>query len=644
MSIHSYSIQIIIIFIVYIHYMQIGKLQLHVPRLSVFKKDNSDRTALKEKKRKEEKTPTISRRRTTGSEILQAAPSSPSFPPPPSFSHTFPIEDASTDKYHHLLKKEERPLKRQSLLTRALHRSSTSISSKLSPSTKASLSRKKSLSPETSRPEGRDIMAENESAVVKQEDNSDPLEKEIEKSLGRKRCISFGPPPDTAPHHHRHHKYFQHHKPRSASASAVLTAFIRPLTPKSKRRGENGDGDRTKPPADSEAVHRAYTYLLTSSSSVSGSIQAGDGHSVTDGAPLIGGLGSFEANETTSPSESNRNHGDEDWLIKDDDCREGDIITVEGCPSRDMAIRDPRKESEAGTGKEKEEDKEQQDDSSEASSVLSDIDDPAEDEFPWARSFVTVASTPEDCEPPRSGYRRLSIPEHAKPMSSSSVPGSEGQMSLPRSIGSEQFVCGLLDEDRPMEGTRNLNSPKIPLERQRPEAACLPQDIDPSFPVTTDTEDENYNESGDSFSEDASDSDRQSSPGMFSSDAMEYGGKIYPPSPSGRAQKSRRSESDRIGHGRRREHAPPHLNFSVSPPLPPVLPHTSSFTHTISDDLPRTPVPSEGLEDKERRVHSSHSTNPINIETTAAARQEKLKEKSSWLRLDHRREQNRISA
>lgn len=632
--------------------MQIGKLQLRIPGLSALKKKKSDRT-VPEETGKEEKTQ-HARRRTMEPAIPQAASSSQysssmSSPTPLHFSNTFPIQGENGNHRHDSPKTEDPVQRRQSLLTRALRRSSMSLSSKLSPLSRTSLSRKStatmgsstsSSSPKTSRSSTQDAVVPNGHSVAvveeEEEDDADSHEKEIEAKLGRKRCISFGPPPATSHHEHDndHYHYNRSDKLRSASESVALSAgpstFAYPSLSRPMSRPRNRNRDSAVPSAASPgASQRSLTYPLTSSENA--------GRSLKGGAPLIRGLGPFKPNETTSFNEFDCDEGDDDWMVADADCHEGDIITVEDCFRKDLAISKLGEEAEAE--EKEEEDGNERDDSSAASSLVSGNGC----EFPWAHSYLTKASTPEDCEPSKPVDRSL-------PRSSPSSSNSGGQISLPRSTGSVDFVCGTLDEDKPLKETdMPPSSTEIPGGRKIPDSACLPQDIDPSFPVS-DTEYETNNESDYSSSEQRRDNKsnnsnngrRQSLPVVYSPGITERGDKIYAPVPANNhSEEPSRADNGPLFH--RRSHAPSHID--LSPPPPPVLPHTSSFTHTVSDALPRTPMPPVEPEDEEEcKVHTHRPSNPVSIGTKLAMRQQKVKEKISRLRLNHRREQRRVSA
>ncbi|KAL2815841.1 hypothetical protein BDW59DRAFT_153548 [Aspergillus cavernicola] len=230
------------------------------------------------------------------------------------------------------------------------------------------------------------------------------------------------------------------------------------------------------------------------------------------------GLGKFEDSEATRFHEFGSSfEEDAEWVTRTADYKEK--ITLNDCMKKENAIRKLAEEAEEEALEEEDDDADLPDDSSTMHDFSSDEDDGNESdneagfaesdesdegseyEF-WAPASTTAATSPLD--PPRFTFSRRDsamsfdsmTEDHSRQNWPPALAGkgiSTGRpIKIPRMRpgtpdlpDSTDFVCGTLDEDRPLEAAY-----KSCLEQRRlSKQVVIPQDIDPSFP-TSDIEDD----------------------------------------------------------------------------------------------------------------------------------------------------------
>ncbi|KAL4928521.1 DUF2457 domain-containing protein [Aspergillus undulatus] len=228
------------------------------------------------------------------------------------------------------------------------------------------------------------------------------------------------------------------------------------------------------------------------------------------------GLGKFEDSEATRFHEFGSSfEEDAEWVNESADYKEK--ITMNDCMKKENDIRKLAEEAEEEASDEDDDDADLADDDSTMHDFSSDEDDGNESdneagfadsdesdegseyEF-WAPASTTAATSP--LEPPRLTFSRRDsamsfdsmTDDHARPKWPPALAGkSQGRpIKIPRVRpgtpdlpDSTDFVCGTLDEDRPLEAAYKSFVEQRRLSKQ----VVIPQDIDPSFP-TSDIEDD----------------------------------------------------------------------------------------------------------------------------------------------------------
>jgi hypothetical protein len=354
----------------------------------------------------------------------------------------------------------------------------------------------------------------------------DSNETSVEANLGRKRCISFACRP----------KADSNNKPAAPPACqpSPPTVTAAPEPPKRKStltfvcpgRQAATSIQRERSPARKAAFRPkcrgSPAPVARKASSDAGSSKQKDVKEITaitvpKGVPTSG-LGKFEESEATRFHEfASSIDEDDEWVTKSTEYSEK--ITLNDCMRKEIAIRRLGEEAEEEAEEEDEDDdiEDLADDDSTVHDFSSDDgnesdneagfaesdesdDDSSDYEF-WAPS-VTVPETnvPSiDIFPPIMERRASNTSfdsmtdEHQSwlPAPVQRLPGRRPSRNLrmrpgtPNLPDSTDFVCGTLDEDRPLEAAY-----KSCMEQRRLEKHVLiPQDIDPSFP-TSDPEDE----------------------------------------------------------------------------------------------------------------------------------------------------------
>lgn len=232
------------------------------------------------------------------------------------------------------------------------------------------------------------------------------------------------------------------------------------------------------------------------------------------------GLGKFEESEATRFHEfASSVDEDDEWVTKTTEYSEK--ITLSDCMKKEIAIRRLGEEAEQEAEDEEDDDVEDladddstvhdfsSDDGNESDNEagFADSDDSDDDgsnyEF-WAPSAIAPEPNTQPIEVfPPTIQRRISntsidsfTDDHQKwlPAPVQRVPGRRPSKQLrmrpgtPNLPDSTDFVCGTLDEDRPMEVAYKSCMEQRRLSKHVP----IPQDIDPSFP-TSDPEDNDGN-------------------------------------------------------------------------------------------------------------------------------------------------------
>ncbi|CBF89539.1 hypothetical protein AN0412.2 [Aspergillus nidulans FGSC A4] len=233
------------------------------------------------------------------------------------------------------------------------------------------------------------------------------------------------------------------------------------------------------------------------------------------GVPMKG-LGKFEDSEATRFHEFGSSfEEDAEWVNREADYK--DKITLNDCMKKENAIRKLAEEAEEEALDEEEEDADLPDDSSTLHDFSSDDDDGNESDNEagfaesdesddgseygfWAPASTTAATSPLE-------HPRLPISRRDSAMSFDSMNEEHPRTNWPPALAgkptgrpikiprlrpgtpdlpdSTDFVCGTLDEDRPLEVAY-----KSCLEQRRlSKQVIIPQDIDPSFP-TSDIDDD----------------------------------------------------------------------------------------------------------------------------------------------------------
>lgn len=359
----------------------------------------------------------------------------------------------------------------------------------------------------------------------------DSNETSVEANLGRKRCISFAcrpkadesneqkprappsprsSPPTTEEPPAQEPTQKQPQPPKRQSTLTFVcpgrqSAISRERSParklafRSKCRGSPAPVAR-KPSPDRPASSKEVTAVT-----------------IPKGVPTSG-LGKFEESEATRFHEFASSVGEDDeWVTKSTEYSEK--ITLNDCMKKENAIRRLGEEAEEEAQDEEDEDDDVEDLADDDSTVhdfssddgnesdneagfadSDDSDDEGSDYEFWAPSVTLSESTtqPLDVFPPAMERRASNTSfdsmtdDHQKWLPAPVQRSTGGRPSknlrmrpgTPNLPDSTDFVCGTLDEDRPLEAAYKSCMEQRRLSKHVP----IPQDIDPSFP-TSDPED-----------------------------------------------------------------------------------------------------------------------------------------------------------
>jgi hypothetical protein len=353
---------------------------------------------------------------------------------------------------------------------------------------------------------------------------SDPNESKLEADLGRKRCISFAcarrveQPKEAEKKPATDIKNTNSNVAEPPKRKSVLT-FACPSRHTESNKNCNSHRKASPAPRTRGSPAPSSRHHLPSQNTTPPKME-GPAQSVSQkpGSIHPSGLGKFQ------PSEETRFHEFASELDEVDGWMAGpaehkDKITLNDCLKKENAIRKLGEEAEAeAIEEEQEEDLADGDDDadtvhdfssddgneSDNEAGFADSDDESDDdsqyEF-WAPSTTTAATSADNLEFVRlnTAERRnsnISLDSLKQDSSTSRRPSTSAQtktarrpINIPRPDtpdlpDSTDFVCGTLDEDRPLEAAYI----SCMEERRRKKHVVIPQDIDPSFP-TTDPED-----------------------------------------------------------------------------------------------------------------------------------------------------------
>lgn len=502
---------------------------------------------------------------------------------------------------------------------------------------------------------------------------SDPSESKIEADLGRKRCISFActaRQPERPKEAEKKLKTPEDSDATDAPQRKTRLTFVCP-----SRQTETRPTNRRSPSYTSRATRSPPP---TSRRTFPDSKQANATPArVAEPAPVkkpgsihMTGLGEFKPSEETRFHEfaSSLDEVDE-WVTQSTEHQEK--ITLADCMKKEMAIRKLGEEAEAEAIAEEEEENEMEnededdtvdqddeeddtvhdfssDDGNESDNEagFADSDDESdgnsEYEF-WAPSTTTAATSADNLDIVRLAVDRrnsntsIDSLKHEYSRPPSSMAGSRKTrrpINIPRAQtpdlpDSTDFVCGTLDEDRPLEAAYI----SCIEERRRKKHIPVPQDIDPSFP-TTDPEDNEDDIEEENEEED--DDDDVAAAARIEEDLLRGRSK-------GTVKKTSRTSPRRVhspaprAHGqvspKRMKSPAPKARHPLAPALPTIaipVPRTGvNITgpvqrphYTRTKSLPRTPNPFfKGLE--ESRLSGQHiSTSGQSVDGTVSRSRE----------------------
>ncbi|KAL2007854.1 hypothetical protein VTN00DRAFT_7836 [Thermoascus crustaceus] len=524
-----------------------------------------------------------------------------------------------------------------------------------------------------------------------------PSESVVEASLGRKRCISFacGRKPDEKQQKTEERKAESEKDINETPRRRPTLTFACPCPPRQQEdRRERSltrrASCRSRPrgsPAPS-AIRRSQTdpaFLTSIQSTEQSTLASSEPENRQRGIP-ISGLGRFE------PSEETRFHAfassvdeEDEWVAKAAP-EYKDKITLNDCMKKEHIIRKLGEEAEAEAQAEEEaedeEDVADEDDStvhdfssddgneSDNEAGFADSDDESDDsseyEF-WAPS-TTAATSTENLELVRQAAERRGSNTSMESLRSHDIekwlpaPSRRRRASRPMKApkmrpgtpdlpDSTDFVCGTLDEDRPLEAAYI----SCMEQRRRSKHVPIPQDIDPSFP-TTDPED-NDDLDDETKEEDEETARIKKQLGMFDEDSLRGRQKGQRETSPRHSPKRMLSPAPRLlGHSPKRAKSPaPPMMLRSSPNsgqpslgvVPSLRPEGVNISGLVqrpnrcrTKSLPRTPNPffttlekkhesslacsPEGAASRGREVHTR---GPIDIVEGLEKKRQKRKEK-----------------
>lgn len=527
----------------------------------------------------------------------------------------------------------------------------------------------------------------------------DTSENTVEANLGRKRCISFAcgrktddqkepkspvspsesqtlPPKAQAPKQEP-----EEETPIQLLKRKTTLTFVCPgretATQKERSPGRRTSSRPRCRGSPAPAVRKSSPDLKDTTTKV---VKDDAASASTDrkGVPTSG-LGKFEESEATRFHEfASSMDEDDEWVNKEADYTEK--ITLNDCMKKEMAIRRLGEQAEEEALEEEEDDVDLADDDSTVHDFSSDdgnesdneagfaesdeSDDEGSDYEFWAPSMAVSEPTSQPIDARPAIERRASntsfdsmTDDHSSWLPAPVQMGYRRSSRISKSIkirprtpnlpDSTDFVCGTLDEDRPLEAAY-----KSCLEQRRlSKQVLIPQDIDPSFP-TSDPED---NEDLEPSEVELSDSPPEPSRGRTEGDSRKHSPRHSPkrlmsppPRRAGRTSPKRlKSPPPRM---RAKSPNPAKWQFTEDMPLI-ESPEGLNISHLVqrrplvrTKSLPRTPNPfftgldkdhrwksipalSESPERGHSRTRELHTRGPVDIVEGLEKKRQKRKEK-----------------
>ena len=370
-------------------------------------------------------------------------------------------------------------------------------------------------------------------------------ESSVEANLGRRRCISFACGRKAAEQKEQSSNEEKQEKPEEKQPNTqdaksepaapaplkrqpTLTFVCPARDPETKKGRSVGSpaSPRPRPRGSPAPVARKPTVEPDSTPPAPSPKESKKAAQAKSRGIPTSGLGEFEDSEATRFHEfASSVEEDDEWVKKAADYPQK--ITLSDCMKKEMAIRKLGEEAEAEALDEEDEEDDDDDDDDEEDAAddetvhdysddgnesdneagfaeSDDSDDGSDNEF-WAPSTTTPATSPQAFEISRRSIGRrhsntsvesdndgtqklspaLSRKDGRKPIKQKARP------STPNLPDSTDFVCGTLDEDRPLEAAYK----SCMEQRRKSKQVVIPQDIDPSFP-TSDLDDNEDLEEG----------------------------------------------------------------------------------------------------------------------------------------------------
>lgn len=548
-----------------------------------------------------------------------------------------------------------------------------------------------------------------------------PLESELEANLGRKRCIKFAcgrksslgdeskamsdPMKDT-----------KTEQPQTNKRRPALT-FVCPAPPRTPGSDDNKAaeqqpaGRRPSTPAGGSAtsaargIPKATTDITPSSHPNLPSQKSSKSANVA-----VGGLGDFQPSEVTRFHEFGSSmEEEEDWVSEA--TQHKPKITLSDCMRKENAIRKLGEEVEAEVKQDEDEDggdaeeehdndddddddddgvfENEDDDADEVETLHYDLsddgnesdneagfasDDDSDDgsvsSF-WTPAMATAATSVDQTISVQQSPRRrpsnssLELEDQDATLAKrkqSAVPSTNVEKSrsgTPNLPDSTDFVCGTLDEDRPLEAAYKSCMEK----RRRSKFVTLPQDIDPSFPTSDldddEDDDDDDDDDNDNAAADASKSRVQETLDTFEFRGRQKGGSTRTSPNQSPGNRQPTPPPPRKVHGRspRRLRSPPPTTARHKSPPPPQQHRRPSgqIAHAVrptginisglaqrharirTGSLPRTPNPFFARQDQSRRpsrvpankaaADGIHTRGAVDIVAGLEKKRQKRKEK-----------------
>ncbi|KAJ6045077.1 hypothetical protein N7499_007582 [Penicillium canescens] len=528
----------------------------------------------------------------------------------------------------------------------------------------------------------------------------DSSETTVEANLGRKRCISFAcgrktddqpktpvspsesqtlPPPKEGPEEEAPIPEIKRRTTLTFVCPGRETISQRTRSPARKNIFQSRCRGSPAPAARKPSVEKSPKQTPTEESA--------SGSTIRTGVPTSG-LGKFEESEATRFHEfASSLEEDDEWVIKEPTYTEK--ITLNDCMKKEIAIRRLGEQAEEEALEEEEDAEDIADDDSTVHDFSSDDgnesdneagfaesdesdDDGSDYEF-WAPSLAIPEPTIQPTTEPRE-TRPVTMERRASNISfdsmtddhSSWLPAPVQRLNArrpsktksikirprtPNLPDSTDFVCGTLDEDRPLEAAYKSCLEQRRLSKQIP----IPQDIDPSFPTSDPEDNEDIDHSDDDISDLPVATHREETRGRPEGDArnpspLRSPKRLMSPPPrrAGRTSPKRfKSPPPRV-----RAKSPTPAKWEFAEDMPVVeSPEGLNISHLVqrrplvrTKSLPRTPNPfftdmdkdhrwqgippwTESPEREHSRTRELHTRGPVDIVEGLEKKRQKRKEK-----------------